>query len=148
MLAGASCIGCNGIDDKSATMKTLATILFALMFVGRVFADAPASQPDQITYDTLLATIKGGASMQQLAVMQNFAIQKDAPAALPDLLSLLKQNDSRLDNNVCLAVTFIAMAHPDADCPLDELLETVQRHQWTSQQKAAQALRAALKPSN
>lgn len=151
-------------------MRILVVGLLILMVGASALADPPASQPagnvqvglsaneqnvlkigdpiNGINYTTLLAQIKGGASMQQLAVMQNFARQKNAPAALPDLLKLLKQNDPQLDNNVSLAVTFILMEHPDADCPLGELLETVQRHQWTSQQKASQALAMALKPGN
>jgi len=50
-----------------------------------------------------------------------------------------------MDNNVCLAIQHILVEHPEAECPLDPLLETIDRRQWRSQQKGAQALYYALK---
>ncbi|MFB3894015.1 MAG: hypothetical protein ACE15C_18560 [Phycisphaerae bacterium] len=107
-----------------------------------------ATSPATIGFDTLLRHIKGGATPQQMAVMEQFGKQKDSPAAIGELLKLLRQADPVLDNNACLALTYILISHPDADCPLDELLTAVRRRNWTSQQKAAQALAFALKPAN
>src|SRR5262245_1940993 len=76
--------------------------------------------------------------------MQRFAAQADAPAAIEPLLEEMRKSAPTLDNNVGLQVELILRNHPGAPCPLEPLLEGIQRHVWNSQQKCAQALSALL----
>jgi len=102
-------------------------------------------QDGPISVERLIEQLRAEASSEQQQVMERFARQEDAPASIPALLKLLRDEAPKMDNNVCLAIQHILVEHPEAECPLDPLLETIDRRQWRSQQKGAQALYYALK---
>lgn len=103
---------------------------------------APQEAPAElaITYDELMAALNSDELEEQLRVMQAFARQSDAPAAIPRLLAALRAEAPELDNDVGLTLDFVLAAHPDADCDMEPLLEAIRRPRWTSQQKCSQAL--------
>jgi hypothetical protein len=104
----------------------------------------PATIPEHIDVETLLAYLRGNGDEQQLQAMQRYAAQDDAPAGIPRLLEVMRSEAPRLDNNVGLALEFILVKHHDAPCDLEPLREGIRRHIWNSQQKCAQALEPLL----
>ncbi|HEX5053243.1 MAG TPA: serine hydrolase domain-containing protein [Planctomycetota bacterium] len=100
----------------------------------------------QGAFDDVLEQLHATASAAQVEAMRRFAARDDAPAAIPALLDRIRAEAPRLDNNGCLLLEWILRAHPEADCPLDVLLEVLARPIWNSRQKAAQALALALRP--
>lgn len=101
----------------------------------QVVAPEPA-----IGFDELMATLRDDELEDELRVMQAFAKQSGAPAAIPGLLAALRAEAPALDNDVGLTLDFVLAAHPHAPCDMEPLLEAIRRPRWTSQQKCAQAL--------
>src|SRR5436190_7399528 len=113
-------------------------------------ADSPKegeNVAENIDLKTLLGYLRASATPGQELSMERLAGRPDAREAVPELLRVLKEEAPRLDNNICLVLERILRRHPDAACPLDPLLDVIARRIWTSQQKGAQALAEALKPS-
>lgn len=101
-----------------------------------------------LALEELLKHLRANASPEQMQAMVRFARQKASPAAIPALLKVMKDEAPAMDNNVCLVLERILEEHPEAECPLDPLLETIGRRVWTSQQKGSQALFQALRKAN
>ncbi len=103
---------------------------------------------EEVSLDRLLQLLHGNASPEQEQTMRAFARQASAPEAIPRLLEVLKSEAPEMDNNVCLTLGFIFNENPEAKCPVEPLLDVVERRIWTSQQKGAQALYYLLRPEN
>ena len=99
-----------------------------------------AAAVEPVDIEGLLAALRSDWGEEQWAAMQQFAEQADAPAAIPRLFEEMRKAAPKLDNNVGLMVEMILVRHPDAPCPVEPLLEGIQRRIWNSQQKCAQAL--------
>jgi len=108
-----------------------------------------ADVPSDLDVNTLLDYLSSMATWgHHLEALERFAAREDAPKDIPKLLQILKEEAPRRDNNVCLVLGWILQRHPEAECPLDPLLEVIGRRIWTSQQKGSQALAEALNASN
>lgn len=98
----------------------------------------------QTPFDDLLPILRQPGSAAQLDVLDTFAARADATDAIAPLLQRIRAEAPQLDNDGCLALERILRAHPDATCPLEPLLEVIERPLWTGRQKGAQALALAL----
>src|SRR5262245_12219516 len=90
-------------------------------------AARPATVPEKLDVDTVLAYLRASADQDQFTAMQQFAKQSDAPQAIPRLLAEMRKDAPRLDNNVGLQIELILHAHHDAACDMEPLREGIRR---------------------